>query len=412
MALKKLLLSGNVAILDQMAASATNFLTIAAGAWLLPINEQAKLVYVYAMYMALVMFNVATLFAVAPILYHEVENKKLYRRQLLRLQMVISAAGALVMVIFIKLVGQWLDWVADDFELLGVAAFLGFQQMSDFNRRSGYVFHEINSALLFSLILLLLRIAVLFLFKPDDAGWFFILLLVSCLPGAFRAISLDWNLPKSRFDHKDIREHFRLSLWNIRAFPFKWMAQHSPVLLAGGIIGPGAAAIIGSVRSISTVTNIFLELLDTYVPARLASLLQREGHKGIKKVINVMYMAGAGIWLAGFLVIFFYGKLILQLLLGPVYVDHDDLLMLFWIGNGLLFISRVSAVRYRLVKLTIVEFVGAFTATIVLLVCLPLIYWYGLIGTGYLIVLVRLANAVSRVVYGSFKTKNTHSLKN
>jgi O-antigen/teichoic acid export membrane protein len=390
------------AICDQSAVSAANFLTIALGAWMLPLPEQAKLVYVYSAYMALVLFNAAALFSAAPTLRHEVPDIRKYQQQLLCAQVLIALGGSILAALLLWVLGRWLDWVPNALELLGGAGFLITQQMADFNRRSRYVFGRIESGVLYSTMLLLLRVGLLLMVRPDNAGLFYLILLLSSVPGAWAAFGGERNAIDSSTD-KDIgRRHRRLSSWNVATAPMIWVGQHLPIFLAGALVGGGAAAILASVRSVSTVANVLLELLETYVPSRLAASLHRDGAPGFKSVMRRLYLLGAGVWLLGLIVILFYGKEILGLALGPAYMEHAQILVLFWVGNGLYFIGRSTGVRYRMVRRPVVEFVGSVVGVLVMLACVPLMVWYGVYGVAWALVLVRLSAAGVQLLYGRY----------
>lgn len=387
------------AVCDQAAVSATNFLTIAMGAWLLPLPEQAKLVYVYTAYIALVLLNAAALFSAAPIMRYKIDNTPAYHRQLLRAQIGIAVVGGLLIAAVFVAVGGVLGWTPNLPEIAGLLLFFVLQQLTDFARRAEYIFGHTGLAAAMSVLTFGLRSGAMLLLRPADAGTIFFLLALSALPGAMAAFARNRAASRSGNEKEILRQHVEIARWNMASAPLRWCGLHLPVFLVGTLSGAGSAAILASVRSVSTVVNVFLELLESYVPSWMAARAHRGGSSGLRDVAARLYALGLGGWLATFLVILFFGESILALTLGPAYGQYRNLLIFLWIGNGLFFWGRLAAVHHRVGGRPSVELAGAVGGLPSLLVGIPLILAYGPLGGALALLLVQSSSVAGQLFF-------------
>ena len=77
-------------LFDQVIVSGGNFLTVALCAHYLPLNEQGKLTYVIACYMALLLFNVSAIFQGASVRAPAENNKEKYLFSLAGIQVIFA----------------------------------------------------------------------------------------------------------------------------------------------------------------------------------------------------------------------------------------------------------------------------------------------------------------------------------
>lgn len=390
-----------LALGDQAAVSAGNFLVIAFGAWMLALPEQTKLVYAFTAYIAAVLFNASAFFSPAPVLRHEVDDLATYRNVLFRAHVGTSVVMAAVLLSILVMAGPYLEWVPTWTEMLWAGCFLVFQQWADFQRRSGYVFGSIHSAAVLSVTVLVLRVGMLLSLRPERAETFFAVLALSALPAAL--VALVRARPEVRWTKGEnkgmLSRHFKLARWNILNAPLQWMGLHLPILLAGLMAGAGAAAIVASVRSLSTAANVFLELLETYVPAWMVSRARQDGHTGIQMVTGRLYFWGGAVWLVVAGGILFFGEPLLGMALGRTYAPYGWVLLLLWIGNGIYFAARVFGVRQRVIKRTSVELAGSLGGILTLAAAWPLMERYGALGVAVVLALVQLGGAVTQLLY-------------
>lgn len=383
-----------LSLVDQGAVSAGNFLLVALGAQFLPVHEQGKLVYGYTAYIGLVLLNIALYFAVAPVVRTGLSEPGCYRATLFRSQMISALlSGGLVIAIFHAMEGM-LAWRAGPIELASLYAFLFLQQLADFHRRAGYVFDQIGASMTGSLAGLAMRILAIVAVRPGDAASYFLILAVTALPGA--AWALLAGIPRrddgcpAAARHALWRSHIGLSKWNVLNAPLMWCGLHLPILLAGALHSKEAAAVLGSIRAITTFVNVALELLETLVPAWLAAKFPRGGMAAIRSAEVRMLAIGGGVWLSGALAILWGGEAILSLVLGAEYATHVPALLVIWMGNGVYFIGRVIGLHYRMARNTFMEMLGSVGGLCALLLSLPIIAAQGALGGAWSLLFVQL----------------------
>lgn len=391
--------SGIWALGDQAAVSAGNFLLIAFGAWMLELPEQTKLVYAYTVYIATVLINAAAIFSPAPLLRYEVADGGMYRRLLWRMQIGVALAMAVFFLTFFLVAGARFGWIPSGSEMFWVLAFLLLQQLADFNRRADYVFDEVRLAALLSGVMFVLRVGLLLALLPDTSEVFLVVLAVSALPGVVWAMVRGRGVPDTVHEPGLMRRHLHLARWNVLNAPLQWMGLHLPILLSGMFAGTSAAAILASVRSVSTAANVFLELMETYVPARMAAHAQGDGERAIQTVAVDLYVMGGIIWCVAAAAIFLFGESLLALLLGGTYAPYWPVLLLLWVGNGLYFIGRVYGVGQRMMRRTSVELIGSVGGLFALIAALPLMSVYGVTGAASVVVLVQVGCVMTQLSY-------------
>lgn len=389
-------------LIDQGTVSAGNFLTIALGANFLPIPDQGKLIYIYTLYIAIVLFNIAAFFSSANVVRNESGAGHAYKSILTKYQMIsaclISLAIFLAFFSFQHAFGLRFTWL----ELTFLALFILLQQLADFYRRAGYVFGHIRASTVSSIWLYGIRIAGILYFQPDTLTEFLVIIIAPLLPIAIIAI-LEFaanrhNDPQPIANKSLLHLHLSLSKWGICTAPLKWAGLHLPVILAGVFHSVEAAAILGSIRALTTFANVFLELLETFIPAWLASSIAHGQHV-LKKRSTYLLCVGAAIWLAGLLLIGMAGEAIVQFLLGQVYSSYSNLLYIIWVANGLYFIGRIIGVHYRTLKNAKLEFIGSLAGAVALLFALPLIYSLGAWGAAWCLAIAQTANLAAILAY-------------
>jgi O-antigen/teichoic acid export membrane protein len=389
-------------LIDQAAISGTNFLMIALGAHYLDLGDQGKLVYVYTGYVGLVLLNVSAYFSVANIVCAETESPVAYRSALVTAQVISSVLSALVVVAGFLLFQKALGWELSPAETALLTAFLVSQQYCDHSRREGYVFREIRRSAYQSLWINGTRLVLLILIQPGTLTVFLGVLLLSSLPIALRLLCV--CLTNSRVvdtvsQKNMLRQHFQLAKWNLLGAPLRWFGLHLPILLVGALHSVEAAAILGSIRALTTFVNVLFEMLETFVPAWLAG--KREGGEAALKTGSLrLLFIGLFIWLAGLLVFLWLGQAIVDLLLGTSYAQYADMLLILWGGNGVYFIGRVMTLHFRMKKNTRIEFISLSLGIVALVVAIPLIIHFGAWGGAWSLLIIQLATLAGMLMNG------------
>ncbi len=392
-------------LIDQCAVSGGNFLTIALGAAFLPIDEQGRLVYVYTAYIALVLFNTSAYFSVANIVRHEVASPHGYRQALLAAQMAGALPVALALLLGFLAFQGFLKWQIGLSEALLLLAFLIVQQIADFYRRSGYVFDRIGNSALQSLWVYGARLAALLALRPETVSGFLLAMLLPGMPLAMAGLAETVRRRRARAasaENRDLlRSHLRLGRWNIAGAPLRWGGLHLPIMLAGALHSIEAAAVLGTLRAITTFVNVLLELLETFIPAWLAAR-GRRGEGALISGSRLLFLAGAAIWLAGAAALFLLGETAILHLLGADYAGYAPMLHIIWAGNGMYFAGRVVGLHYRMQKNTRLEATGLAVGIVALLASLPLISAYGAWGAAWCLFIVQVATLAALLVYRLF----------
>lgn len=345
-------------MVDQAAVSGGNFLAIFLGAALLPVAEQAKLVYVFSCYFGLVLLNVASYFGAANTVLHMVGSAENYRRFLARRQCASGFALASMLAMGLFVLGERLGVAFDSGDAVLVAVFLASQQLTDFVRRCGYVFATPRDAAKVSLFAHGGRALLLLGLSPDTFEFF--LLAVSAPAVAvcvWLVVRSDWLLTEGDSALSARQTHWRLSFWLILDAPLKWIGVHAPIFLVGLLHSGQAAAILGTVRALMSFANVFLEQLETVVPRMLAARSQA-GRLELRTSVAKLIGFGLVFWSLGLLALWLLQSWIVQLF-DAFYRPWYALTYLLWSANGVYFLAKMLALESRARKDTRMEFVGS-----------------------------------------------------
>ncbi len=264
-----------------------------------------------------------------------------------------------------------------------ILAFWISQQLSDFHRRAGYVFDTVKRAARQSIWIYGARIMLLLAYRPDTVAGFMVVMLLPGLPINVAGLldSLRDRPAPAAPETRSIlmRLHFRLAKWNMGSAPLRWIGLHFPIMLVGALHSLESAAILGSIRAVTTFANIFFELLETIVPAWLSSKL-KSGPAALKSGSTALFWAGALLWLLGALLIWIGGEWLIRQILGPAYAGETLILDILWLGNGLYFAGRVVTLHHRMNKNTRLEFLSLTAGVAGFLLSVPLIGTHGALG--------------------------------
>lgn len=392
-----------VSLADQVAVSGGNFLTIALGAHFLPLSEQGKLAYAFSAYMATVLLNVAALFAIAPILKYEVAVQACYPLVLLRLQALLAISTALTIPAVLHFSGARIGWIISGSEAGALALFLVIQQFADFKRRAAYTFENVAEAFRASLWTYGLRVGLLIVLRPTSILDVLAILaggsLVSALGAAWEQFrregaDCDWDAQKSA-----MRMHLGRSKWSTFNAPLSWACFFLPIFVLGALESEKAAAILVSIRSVGSVANVALELLETLVPTWFAAASVLHGNLGLRDASVRVLLVGGAVWTLGLMVIWMAGGTLIEWLLGKTYVPYVAVLLVSWVGNGIHFVVRVVGLHYRTSRNALVEFVGSLGGLAGFGLAVPLIAAYGVLGAAWAYVAVSAGIGVAQLHY-------------
>lgn len=386
-------------LMDQALVSGGNFLTIASCAHFLTFEEQGKLTYVFACYMALLLFNVAGIFQGAAVRAPSQEQSE-YKTILLRLQAVQALLLTIVVCAIWYVVGAKFDWQATQTEIWALFVFLLLQQLADFDRRSAYIFTNATRALLSSAMVYPLRIAALLVLKPDTIEQVLIILLATALlPGAITIRSIAASSMRHLADWLfAVRQHLSYSRLFIAGIPLSWLSAYIPIFLLGGMYGKEQVAILGSIRGISNVANVLMEQLETKVVADWARSHHKSGGQALDASAQRIFWLGSSLWLMGMFVILVWGTDLLHLILSAKYEPYWGLLILGWLSYGMHFLVRMTGIKQRVLGKNQVEFTGIAAGLVVAAIAgFILIPAYASIGAAWTYVVMGVAMYASQL---------------
>jgi len=391
-------------LIDQLLVSGGNFLIIAVSAHFLDLVEQGKLAYIISAYMITVMLNVAVFFYAAPLVSVNLENNKIYRFFLQWGQLCLSILASLSIVLFFALFGEKIGWDITIIEIILLFIYLILQQLVDFRRRESYIFTSILDAIKSSSITYIPRITLLVLFQPSTIYDVLLILVISSL---WSAVSFLLRLDKcalmsSYSIRTTLKEHIRLSKFSVLNAPISWSLFFLPVFILGVFHSPTMSAVLLSVRSISGVVNVLLELLETFIPVLMVNVFNKDGSAALKETSSTLLKFGFLLWFIVLVFILIFGNQILHFILGGEYASYLDILLISWVGYGIHFISRVVGLYWRSSKIPKVELISSMGGAFVFIFSIPIIISHGLLGAAWLYILVPIGMVITQLFYAKF----------
>lgn len=393
---------------DQLMVSGVNFLTVLLGGMFLEIGEHSILVYTYLVYFMLHTSNVAVVFSCAPLVAISKDtHPDQYGITLVLLQVILTCLTS----IFISFIFMSSDSIFPKVELNDVVliiVFLLLQQLTDFTRRSAYIFKDNDRAIISSLSVFVIRITGLLVWQPSVLSEFLLIMCLSVLlTAAYPILGIFLNFRESNLGL--MISHLKTSAWVIFSFPFKWSINHLPVFIAGALIDHKSVAVLVTLRGVSNFSNIFLEAIEATLPAHVAAMKKQSIRQNIiENRLKLYTYSGLVIWLVCMLFLCFYTEYFLKLFFDEVYSSHWYLVVMFWIGNGVFFVTKMIDVNLRMSETSQTEFVAVFIGTIFVLSVIPLIHFFGLAGVVLALIASRLAQLGSQIILnqiGLFKAQ-------
>jgi len=384
--LKQEIGSNSSSLVDQALVSGSTFLTVVLCAHFLPPSEQGKLGYVLGFYLAALTLNMAMVFQGASVRTASEADKSGYLTVLFVIQFVVAVVITVLLLTVLSVFGSSFGWIPSPHEAAYLAGFLFFQQLADFERRTAYIFTGGGQALGVSLRTYPARIVTLLVIAPTTIEAVLLITMLTSLLGAI-SIGSKWNAIKTAQGEKLQRawEHLRFSAWLMVSAPLNWMWAHIPTFALGLIRGPESVAILVSLRSLATATNVIVEQVEIQIPVRMARRRHQSGIVAVEEIARMVHLAGTLFWMVGLVGILLAGKWIIALLFGQHYQDYAPLLAILWVAYWLQFLAKVYALKHRALYNLRVESLGSLGAVVsALLLAYPLIHVYGVYGAGWL----------------------------
>jgi len=402
--LKKFL--GNWTVLDQVAVSGGNFLLVAICAQRLSASNQGVLIYVISIYFFVLFLNISMYMSGASVLSAKKSSDEnhIYFNVLAKMQIISGFLTSTLMLFLIIFLNDLYKWTLGSYEIIAIYMFLFFQQLSDYYRRSAYIFFEVKKAAISSFLIYVPRVLFLFLFLEDDPDVVYITMAITAIfPALYLAFLVFKNNIKIRSYTANLIEHIFFSRLLVVSAILSWVWSYLPLFFLGHFKGNESVAVVGSIRSLVNFANVFLEQLEISVAAHLPRVFVNESKSKLKKVVTKLISIGSTVWLIGMLAIYFYGSEILESILGVYYGQYENAFIFLWCSILAYFISRVVSIYARSMLNKRVEFVGGVTSVIVGLLGSPfLIIEYGINGAALSFVMIFIFSALAQLIYMRF----------
>ena len=375
-------------IFDQVLVSGGNFLTIAICAHTLSLSEQGKFTYVFASYLAVLLLNVAGIFQGAAVRAPGQKYKE-YCAVLARMQLVQAVMISLFVCGAWWQAGEALGWESNSTEIFLFLGFLILQQLADFDRRTAYIFSSSKRAFISSLFLYPIRITGLLILDPDTVSQVLVIMIFSSVLPALATILL---IVRERVVDSWLhytKEHLKYSRLFIIGAPMGWLWSYIPVFILGTIHGKESAALLASIRGISNIANVFMEQIETKVVVDWARLQHQEDSDAVTHAVSRLYKISLIFWILTMVIIWIFGREIVDMTLGRLYTPYWYLLAIAWLGYGIYFIARIAGIEHRTKGVNKIEFVGNVSGVSVALVAGSLLIpGFGLNGAAWTYVLI------------------------
>lgn len=398
-------------IFDQVLVSGGNFLLIALGAHFLSMADQGKLGYINTIYIATIVINQSLIFQWANVKAPRIEQKDQYQVYLTNLQLFSGVLSALSFMGFLRLLAYFSNWNLPLQAWIVFFFFLIFQQISDFGRRSSYIFRSSRQAWLNSMCIYPLRILLLLVIHPTSVLSFLLIMLLTSLPPAVMVLvrSLKFlSIDKEFF--QNTREHLREVKWLLISSPFSFLWGMIPVYAGGLMLSLNEVGLYTTLNSINNVGNVAMELLETEFSAK-AGKVAASDRASIKAVFRKVLVTGLGAWVLGMVVVIVFRDLIIRIIAGNAYLAGEKLMILLWGSVLFMFLSRLDTVLLRTMEKTRTVFNSYFIATLIaLLTAWPLIKTLGVYGIAVSVIMATVSIFLYQryVIYRTERIQPSH----
>ncbi len=391
--------------IDQMLVSGGSFLTIAICAHKLALAEQGKLAYVLALYVVTLLIQGSLIHTWAAVQFPRRNNQHRYQQSLVLLSIVLAILSSTMICAAMYWLAISAGWAATTKTLFLLFVFLLLQQLVDFSRKAAYYAHSQEMALRISSTMYPLRIVLLLVDTVSTINDVLLILIISCvLPLMFmRYLSVKRVYPLKQLIRLS-RQHINgASQLGITAI-INWLWYNAPVFFLGALHGVEAVAVVTSLRSVSNLFNVVLEVLETSFAAKLAKAYAATS--SWRELVRKEYVNGLSLWLIGLVFMVLMHDAIVPIALGLKFVEYGHLMIIFWVAQVFTFLSRIEGVKLRTMGGAKLITLGNLCAFIlVLLIGWPMIRRYGVNGAAYLSICSPLAVYVGQFVGHKFKWK-------
>ena len=361
-------------MIDQVMASAGNFLLIIICAVSLPATEQGQLAYAIALSVAartLMRLSVTqTLFVEAP-----AQDRASYSASMTGLALAVAlicAALAAGLISFVFAPGVE-GWTLKAGSVSALSLFVFSSALFDYQRAAALAFSSATLAAVLSSAVFPLRALALWLAAPSEHGaalW--VAAAVTLAPCVLMAPGLARAAGRAHQTLTESWAHLKHSRHLIASMPGLFLRIQSPVFLLGAFAGLSASGAYLTVRSVINLGNVGLEFLSTFLASGLGRLHAGD-RAAYQRRMRLIAMLGAAAWLGGFIVLMIAGPWFLARVTGEPSEDLRMLLALLWGAMLFTFVERLSSIHLRQDRRTAVLGWGQYVAAAVTILVITLL---------------------------------------
>ena len=389
--------------LDQLNISGTNFLFLVMGARMLPANDQALLLAIFFFYILIIIVGYGLNFSNS---YHlnRYQTSK-YLELLIKFHFPILFFISIAFSLFFTIFGagnKLAQSYSDFFPFVIFSIFIFLMASADFIRRSFYILGDSKRASIIgiytSIFRLIAMLILLTFFKFNLLNYLALWSLASFISIYFFIKKIKIKYVFNSKDFQDYLLHMKRGYFGAINQSLGWINSYTPFYFLSYFAGPLDASIFGSVRGLIGFMNIISEQFDTIYPKFFSMKSRGEFELQDKKVIHMSFYI---FWAIFLLLLIIFGDLILNFILGKNFEPYGFILVLGWIGTGFYMINRNLVVKKRLGQNFTPEIFANLASIFPMLICLYLIYLFGIVGAAFSSLLLPLSFFIFMNIFSS-----------
>lgn len=374
--------------LDQIIVSGGNFLTIFIAAFYLSLYDQGNFIVLLSFYFFSLIMSISLIYAPMQAIYPKINYNTDYIFTSFLYHILLSLLFVTVGFLATKAISSSGLIKISTNTAFYFSIFIFLQQLSDYARRSSYIFMNAFVAFSFSALLYISRITLLLVSEITILDDVIILLIYTSALGAFIIFSyvLYYKFKEDlHFNITILNQHITFSKHIAYSAPIGWSIAYIPTLFLGFISGPALAGILGTMRSLTGVANSFVEIIEVSVLAHLSKSHYKNETAYVKTTFQILIFVFVVFWviIAG-LVFEFYSTVISYF--NKEFLAYSYILMLLWLAYLFYFLGRIHILYCRLLSITEAEFYNSTVSLIIVIIFLPLIFFFDIQGAALIYV--------------------------
>jgi O-antigen/teichoic acid export membrane protein len=331
---------------DQAITSSGNFLLVALCAHRLQRQDLGVLGLVMAFCIALTTVNITSIFHPSAVQFPTENNRIVALRRIL-------ANGGMICVLFFLISGAGIYLSATNINDVNIITIIMSGTVtfswgiSDFIRRYCYLLHREEYAFISSFILHIPRLAVLSLPFHYSINEVLSIIILSQLPALGIFLSECFIRRAINFDTLYQSLHsFAKNRWYIASGGLMILHAHSMVFIINYLLTIKDVAVFVAIRGISQAGNAAMEIIETKLSVTSGTMYANDQRR-FKVFLYKILGFGTMVWASGLLIVYFYSKEIIRLILPSDFSDYSYLLIVMWSSQLPVFMFKISAMKSR-----------------------------------------------------------------